>query len=285
LNVSLAAARLGTRVELVGRVGADAAGEMLRERAAASGIALTSLETAAEPTSVAVSTLDEHGRAHYEFDFDVSAALGFTDEVLASVPLGRILQTGSIAAWHPRSSAPVLALQARAWAAGTLISFDPNPRPSLIDDLDSIRERVTAGIRQAHVIKVSDEDLGVLYPDRTPAQIAGDWCALGPSLVLVTRGPEGVLAFAADGLFAAVPAPRIDVVDTVGAGDAFTGGFLTALCEFELASPDAFRAAVHTRDLAMTRAMEQAVLVSAMTCERAGANPPTRAELDERRSA
>ncbi|MGN6609806.1 MAG: carbohydrate kinase family protein [Jatrophihabitans sp.] len=283
LNVSLAASRLGLAVDLVGRVGADAPGEMLRAKAAESGIRLGSLVTASQPTSVAVSTLDEHGRAHYEFDFDVSAALAFTDAELEAVPLGRVLQTGSIAAWHPLSSGPVMALQRRAWDAGTLISFDPNPRPSLITDVEPVLDVIAAGVAQAHVVKASDEDLGVLFPGVEPVEIAASWCALGASLVLVTRGPEGAQAFTADGLVASVPAPRIELVDTVGAGDAFTGGFLTAICDADLATPLAFRAMVAERSPALVRAIEQAVLTSAITCERAGANPPTRAEFDARR--
>lgn len=282
LNVSLAAARLGLAVQLVGRVGDDVAGHAILAQAKASGVDVTGVEVADRPTSIATSRLDADGRAHYEFDFDTSAALRFTGASVNDVPLGRVLHTGSIAAWHPLSAAPLKALQQRAFTAGVLVSFDPNPRPTLIGDRAAIRAAVTAGVQQAHLVKASDEDLGVLYPGVALGDVAADYCRLGALLVLVTRGPEGAIAFGADGRVAHVPAPRTAVVDTVGAGDAFTGALLAAITDRGIATPDAIRAAVAGRADDLHAAMAQAVLVAAMTCERAGADPPTRREVEAR---
>ena len=131
------------------------------------------------------------------------------------------------------------------------------------------------------MVKTSDEDASFLYPDATPAEVARRWCALGASVVIVTHGADGAVLYVDGDEAARRPGQRIVLADTVGAGDSFSGGLLAALAERDVTTPDALRAAA--RGPAVAAALDQAILVSAMTCERAGANPPTRQELDERR--
>jgi fructokinase len=148
---------------------------------------------------------------------------------------------------------------------------------------DSSRGTLADGLRAAHLIKVSDEDLAFLHPDVDPAQVAAQWCAGGADLVVVTHGGSGAVAYGPRGELARSPAPRITVVDTVGAGDSFMGGLLAALADAGLQRPQQLREAVATDSAAIGAALAQAVLVAAYTCEQRGANPPTRAQLDAAR--
>ena len=122
------------------------------------------------------------------------------------------------------------------------------------------------------MVKVSDEDLAWLAPGVPPAEAARALLAQGPALVLLTRGGDGALALTADGEIA-VPAPPVDVVDTIGAGDAFSGGWLACWSERGLGRDD-----LGDRD-AVADATGFACRVAAITCSRAGAQPPTREEL------
>ena len=279
LNVATTAARLGVDVELVARVGEDAFGGMLRARAASAGIGLTHWQTSAEPTSLALANLDEDGSADYVFYLDGTAALGFDAQTLAAIPLGRFLHTGSLASWHPRSRPAVEALQARAHGGGVVVSYDPNARPSLMPDPWDARAIVAEGVALSHLVKASDEDVEYLYPGLALDVVAHEWTNLGAALVVITLGSDGAVAYTPAGEVARVAAPAVNVVDTVGAGDAFTGGLLAALGALGLDTPDALHGADGT---VLTRAMQRAVLVAAMTCERAGADPPQRAAVEAR---
>ena len=279
LNVATTIARLDVPVELVASVGADAFGRMLRERAAADRIGLAGWQTAALPTSVALANLDSNGAAEYVFYLDGTAALELTASALDALPLGRFLHTGSLASWHPRSRPAVEALQARAHASGVVVSYDPNARPSLMPDPWDARAVVAEGVALSHLVKASDQDVEYLYPGVTAEHVAHEWTGLGAALVVVTLGGEGAVAYTAAGEIARVAAPAVPVVDTVGAGDAFTGGLLAALHARAVDTPEALHAADAA---AVTAAMERAVLVAAMTCERAGADPPTLTEVSAR---
>ena len=265
------AGRLGAPVQLVARSGRDRFGEMLLDKARASDVNLDRWQQVDEPTTLAVASLEPGGAAQYDFYLDATAALGWDDSLLDVVPVGGVLHLGSIASWRPPSGAVLQALQRRAYeSTTTLVSFDPNVRPALIADRDTARASIERCISAAHVVKASDEDVAFLYPDRPLDDVAAHWCALGAALVVVTLGAEGAVAFGVDGELARQPGRAITVRDTVGAGDSFAGGLLAALGPIR---PD------QLADVDLDAALAQAVLVSAITCERAGADPPTRAEL------
>jgi fructokinase len=129
------------------------------------------------------------------------------------------------------------------------------------------------------VVKVSDDDLRWLYPDRSDEEVAQDWLASGPALVVVTRGGAGAYAVSA-GLELRRAAVPIDLVDTVGAGDSFTSGLLDGLLRADLIG-GARRDALATIDEAtLGSVVDAAALTAAITCSRPGADPPTRAEVD-----
>lgn len=283
-NVALTLARLGRDVSLAARSGKDAFGQLLEDKARASGVRFDLWEIVDEPTSLAVVSLDADRKAHYDFYFDGTAALGWGASVVDVVPRAGVLHLGSLASWRPPSGPVLQALQQRAYdRPDTLVSYDPNIRPALIADVDAVRTRVERSVAAAHIVKASDDDAVFLYPDSAPEDTARRWCALGPLLVIVTYGADGARAFAGGDEVARCPGVEITLADTVGAGDSFSGGLLAALADRGVASPDSLRAAL-TSGPAVEDALAEAVLVSAMTCEAPGADPPTRAEVVARQT-
>jgi fructokinase len=167
-----------------------------------------------------------------------------------------------------------LALQAvlEAVADSALVMVDPNCRPTFIADRDTYRRSLAATLRLAHVVKVSLEDLAYLEPERPPEDAARALLDDGPQVVLVTLGGDGALIVTAAGE-ESVPAPAVEVVDTIGAGDAFGGGFLA---HWRLTG----RTLADLHDQAALRdATTFGCAVAAKTCERPGASPPHLSEL------
>jgi fructokinase len=153
-----------------------------------------------------------------------------------------------------------------------LVMVDPNVRPWVIPDRDAYLRRLRRVLERTHVVKVSEEDLAWLDPDRPPPDAARALLDLGPTVALLTLGGEGALAVTAAGELR-VPAPTVAVVDTIGAGDAFGGGFVAWWRERGL-GPDALR-----DDDLVEQATRQAVLVAALTCAQPGASPPFASDL------
>jgi fructokinase len=270
-NVALGLGRLGRRVSLLSRLGDDARGERVRAHLAASGVGLAAGTLATGPTSTATARLDERGVASYEFELDWQ----LPDAV--ELPPVLALHTGSIAAFLAPGGDAVLELVRRVQGHLT-VSYDPNARPVLMGSAAAARERVERFVAAADVVKVSDEDLAWLTPAADPADVAQDWLALGPALVVVTRGGEGATGVCAAGRVD-VPAPRVAVVDTVGAGDAFMAGLLDALARAGLLGAERSGALRAITVDSLATAARRATRVAAITCTRPGADPPTRAEL------
>lgn len=271
-NVALGLARLGRRTGLLTRVGNDDRGHRIVEHLQAAGVRLVPGSVAGARTSTAKATLDERGVASYEFDIDWRLPAGIGAQGATAV------HTGSIAAFLAPGGDQVLELLQRAAPSAT-ISYDPNARPRLMGDADAARRRVERIVAGCDLVKVSDEDLEWLTPGEDPADVADRWQRSGPAVVVVTRGAAGALArFRGQGV--QVPAPAVPVVDTVGAGDAFTSGALDYLSGAGMLGPDRRRALAAIDEQTLIAMLRHAVRASAITCTRAGAQPPTRAELD-----
>jgi fructokinase len=270
-NVALGLGRLGRQVSLLSRLGDDERGERVRAHLEASGVKLSPGTVAAGPTSTATASLDERGVASYEFELD------WRLPEAVELPTARALHTGSIAAFLAPGGEAVLELVHQARGSLT-VSYDPNARPVLMGSAGPARERVERFVAAADVVKVSDEDLAWLAPAADPAEVAQDWLALGPALVVVTRGGEGATGVCAAGRVH-VQAPAVTVVDTVGAGDAFMAGLLDALAGAGLLGSDRSGALRAMSREGLAAAVRRATRVAAITCSRPGADPPTRAEL------
>ena len=159
--------------------------------------------------------------------------------------------------------------------AGALVLLDPNCRPGAIADRDGYWRRIAAIVRRADIVKASVEDLAYLYPGLPPQEAAATLLDAGARLVLVTDGPRPGRAFL-PGTVLAEEVPPVTVVDTIGAGDAFGGGFLAWWTAHGLG-----RADLHRADQ-VRLALKAAVAVAALTCTRPGADPPALAEVRAR---
>ena len=165
-----------------------------------------------------------------------------------------------------------------AYHLSATISYDPNVRPSLIADGQLARQRIERLVERSDIVKVSDEDLHWLDPDRSPEQLARTWLALGPAIVVVTMGDQGAMAVCAAGE-AGVPTRAVHVVDTVGAGDSFMIGLLDALWGLGLLGAQRRAELAGISIDALTTVLEAGSATAALTVGRAGADLPDRAAL------
>jgi fructokinase len=280
-NVAVGLARLERPTALLARLADDGFGRMLRATAEAEGIDLSAAPRAAEHTTLAIASVDSAGGVAYDFYLEGTADWQWTADELRGLPAAtEILHFGSIAAWtlpgRDRVDDFIREVRARG---GVLISYDPNIRPAVIGQRRDAVEWVERGVRCAHLVKASREDTDWLYPGAGADDVASHWTQLGAGLVVLTDGASGATAYRRG----ADPLRRsgctVAVVDTIGAGDAFTAGLLSGLARRRL-HVGAQLAAIPERALAGV--VDEAVLVSAITCERAGADPPRLAEVRDR---
>jgi fructokinase len=257
LNVAVGLAAAGHPVRLASEVGDDLFGGLVREHLAGHGVDPADLVTSGAPTSLAFARLDPTGAAGYHF------RLGWSWRGRPELAGVSGLHVGSLGAVLAPGAAAVRDAVASARGRSVPVSYDPNVRPTLMGA--GARPAIEALVAAADLVKVSSDDLAWLYPDTPPEDAAAGWLRRGPRLVVVTRGAAGAVALS-PAYTLECPAPRIEVVDTVGAGDAFTAGLLSSLARAgALAEPD--RAAV-------TAALRHATAVAAAVCLHRGAEPP-----------
>jgi fructokinase len=273
-NVARTLGRLGQAVAFLGRISTDRFGSVLRAGLAAEHVDLGLVAMTDAPTLLAVAELDASGAATYHFYADGTAAPGLS---AADLPDGGLpaeataLHVGTLGLVFEPMAATIEKVVASA-PADVLVVADPNCRPTAILDPVGYRARLERVLRRVDIVKASVDDLAWLDPGAAPVDAARRLTAFGPAAVLVTDGARPVrLVTATDDLELDVPAVR--VVDTVGAGDAFGAGFLAAWT-----AAGRGRADVRDRD-ALVAAARFAIEVGALTTTRAGAEPPTLAEL------
>ena len=272
LNVAVGLGRLGRGVDFLTHIGSDDYGRRIRSFLEDAGVQLVSGSDTADRTATARAVLDDAGAATYSFDLDWRLS------GTPSVPPPLVLHTGSIATVLEPGCLATAAL-VDSYRVSATVTFDPNIRAALINDADAARDRIDRLLEKTDVVKVSDEDLRWIDPDLPPDQIASAWLALGASIVVVTLGGAGAVAMCAAGKVR-VPAPRVDVVDTVGAGDAFMTGLIDALWSQDLLGADR-RSALARIDLdTLADATRAATVAAAVTVTRAGADLPDRSALD-----
>lgn len=274
-NVALGLGRLGREVDLLTWLGHDAEGDAVRRHLEASHVRVLDGDRSATRTPVATAHLDADGVATYEFDLEWDLPTSWDEP--AGDPV--VVHTGSIAAVLQPGGARVAQEVSRRQATST-VTYDPNLRPALMGSPAHAQPYVDALVALADVVKVSDEDLAWLQPGVAPAEIAEQWSRSGPALVVVTHGGEGAFASTSAGARITVAAPKVQVADTVGAGDSFMGGLIDGLWSAGLLGAGR-RQALHDVDAAtVERVLERCARIAAITVSRPGANPPTSAELD-----
>ncbi|MGH3321826.1 MAG: carbohydrate kinase family protein [Streptosporangiaceae bacterium] len=283
-NVAVGLARLDLPVTMLARLAPDAFGRLLRDHLRASGVVLDLALDAGEPSSLAVATLDAAGGATYDFRVRGTADWQWCDSELPDPLPDAIaaLHTGSIAmALDPGAQAlERFFIRERGGDAVTL-SYDPNLRPGLMGDPASNRRRVERQAALAHVVKVSEEDLRWTHPREPYESVAARWLDHGACLVVVTRGAGGAYAATREAEVER-PAAAVEVVDTVGAGDAFTAGLLGGLHDRGLLGAGSAKRVGTLDGAVLADLLDGASLAAGLTCTRPGADPPTRTDLSSR---
>jgi fructokinase len=268
-------ARLGAPTGFVGGVSTDMFGEMIAAHLAASGVDLRYVERAPRETTLAfVRFID--GEPHYAF-YDETTACRLWTHVPGAVPFPAIdaLHVGSVPLVNDPSAHNFMALFEAAKGLTTL-SFDPNCRPTLVSDKPGYTARMARFAAMADIIRLSDMDFDFLYGGDDFDTRAEAWLAGGARLVVLTRGGDGVTAWHATAGKVSVPAPQVDVVDTIGAGDTFQAGLLVALKEAGRLDLEVLPSLTADE---LSAALAFGAAAAAITCSRAGANPPWRREM------
>jgi len=269
-NTAVALARLRIPTQFIGRFSDDAFGTSMRLHLARSAAGQALAVRTPEPSTMAVVSLDAEQKAAYTFYWDSTTNAGWQPSELPLLPDERrpcVLHIGSLAAVLPPSS-DVLYEWFVEMSASVPITYDLNVRPSLLPDAHAYRHAITRWLELATVAKASEDDLEFIYPGSPPVKVVQTWLRDFPNLTtaVVTLGSEGALALerGADEPVH-VRALKVDVTDTVGAGDTFTAGFLQAR---------------YGLGLGLTDSVVRATVAGALVCTRRGAAPPTGLEVD-----
>jgi fructokinase len=277
-NVAIGLARLDCSVGFCGGLSTDGFGEFLAMLLREEGVDLTYALRTPRLSTVSVVSMDERGQPRYAFHGEGAADRGITpaDLAIELPPHVRALTFGSYTlAVEPVASA-FYALMERE-SHRRVISIDPNIRPTVIGDLSGYDRHLRKFLRHATIVKASEEDVALLFGSQANlADVAEGWMKHGPPLVVITRGARGATAFHR-GRTLNVPARKVDVVDTVGAGDAFHAAFLASLAS----AGELDRAAIAALlPESLDRALRYGITAAAIACSRRGADLPTRNEVE-----
>lgn len=275
LNVAVGLARLGAQAGFVGGISTDLFGQMITDHATASNVDL-GLATRSDRQTTLAFVRVVAGESHYAF-YDAETATRNWSYRRGTIPFADIdaVHVGSTTLVDDRGAVETMALVIDALASST-ISFDPNCRPNLVKDKPAYLARMTAFAAKADLIKMSDVDFAYLFGDEPHRQRATALLGQGASLVVITRGSGGAIAWHAGAGQIEVAAPKVEVADTIGAGDGFQAALLFAL----YTQGRMVRRAL--KDISadeLRRALSFAADCAGLTCTRPGADPPWSHEM------
>jgi fructokinase len=271
-NTAKALARLSHSVDFVGGISTDAYGVMARKELVRDGVGVGLALVSDKPSCTATVHLDKTGSATYTFVIDGTATFDFSSSWLPDPERLKpsILHIGTLAT-VVEPGAAVLFDWAVKCAEFAPIVFDPNVRPSFLDDRNKYCQAVEKWVAISSVVKLSDEDIAWLYPDETMDEVAHRWLEGETSLVVVTRGAKGIIGYI-QGASEEVEGVRVDVVDTVGAGDTVGAILVEGVVQNSVAG-----LVGHT----LNTVLHRAAVAAGITVSRAGAQPPRMHELVE----
>lgn len=273
-NVAMGVGRLGAPVKFLGRISTDGFGQLLRSHITKSHVDLSYVVEGPELTTLALVTPTESGEFFSFYCQNTADTLLKPQDLPAELPEGAALHFGSISLLLEPTASTLEHLMARE-SGKRLLTLDPNVRPFLIHDKAAYIERLKGWLSKVDLVKVSQADLEWLYPGRALEDIAREWKSYGAALVIVTQGSDGSFCIVGDEKLH-VSAPKITVADTVGAGDSFMGALLSWLWRSSALSRAALESLTGQQ---VAELLAFAVKVSAITCTRAGANPPWQEEV------
>lgn len=276
-NVAIGLARLGKPVSLLTGLSTDLFGERLKEVLISEGVSQQFIAEKQHPTTVAFIEKDNHGVPSYLFLGNGAADRALTlEDVDLSTEIPKCIHLGSYTIVTQPTADSLLAL-ARQYSGKCLISLDPNIRSIVEPNMKLWQERVEELIPLADILKVSDEDLGLLYPNTNPEEVIKTWLATGLRLAVLTKGSDGSILYSAHSQVL-IETPKVLVEDTVGAGDTYQAAILdcvgSLIDEFglnqwhEQLSKDA-----------LYKIGEYAAAAAAITCSRQGADLPSKTEV------
>lgn len=270
-NVAVALSRLGRATTLVTQYAEDRLGTLLDAHLRGEGVEVVRQEPASGRTSSADARLGPCGAAAYEFDLEWSLRPWTPAEppiVVHGGSLGAVLSPG----------ADAVLKMVDAVREHATVTYDLNIRPAAMGSLRGVREAALGLVARADVVKASDEDLDHLFPHVDALTAARELLGRGPAAIVVTRGAAGATAVT-DKAQVDVSAPRVEVADTIGAGDSFCAAVIDELWELGLLGAEARPALRALGEEGWRSVLEQAVAVAAVTVGRPGADPPYRSEL------
>lgn len=269
-NTAIALSRLGVRTQFIDGISKDKYGKLAKKELEDSGVRLDYINYSDKPTCLAKVTLTKSGVASYNFIIENTATFDFTLDWLPNPKSNppSLLYIGTLAAViEPGSS--TLFNWARNVAKFAPIVFDPNVRPSVINNRQKYVNQVERWIEVSAVIKVSDEDLRWLYPEREIDELVNSWLSQGTELVVVTFGSQGLVGYRS-GERVRVQAVKVKVADTIGAGDTVGAILLETLT----------KESVHVlTGKKLESLLKRAAKAAAITVSRLGANPPFQNEI------
>jgi fructokinase len=270
-NTAKALAKLGIETQFIDGISTDQYGQMAKNELLSTGVKLDYVKYSDKPTCLAIISLSDSRSATYEFVIKNTATFDFTLDWLPNPQTVRpsLLHIGTLAtAIEPGAS--VLFEWAKSAAKVAPIVFDPNIRPAVISDRKQYLAQVERWVAISSAVKVSDEDIKWLYPSIGVEQIINDWLTKGPSLIVVTHGDKGLTGYRKNERVS-VDAVKVQVADTVGAGDTVGAILVEAMEEDGLEDLTGARLEVM---------LKRAAKAAAITVSRVGANPPTSEELE-----
>ena len=269
-NTAKALARLGYEVDFIDGISSDAYGVSARKELARDGVGLSLALSSEKPTCTATVTLDSAGSASYEFLIDGTATFDFNTSWLPDPERLKpsVLHIGTLVTIVEPAST-VLYDWAVKCAEFAPVVFDPNVRSSVVGDREKYRAAVEKWVGISSVVKLSDDDISWLYPGEAMDEVAKRWITGGTSLVVVTRGARGIIGYTKNG-FEEVDGAKVVVVDTVGAGDTVGAIIVEAMGQDGILS---------LQGEGLKKVLARAAAAAAITCSRAGAQPPYKHEL------
>ena len=269
-NTAHALARLAVASEFIGGLSSDSYGQMMREQFTAAGVGLRFTPTHELPTCTANVTIAADGSASYQFVIDGTATFAYAEANLPEVEREAVeaIYFGTLATIVEPGASVLFEWMKKAVGKVPII-FDPNIRPTVLGDRERYQSAVARFLQISDVVKASTDDIGWLYPEMNEFEVAKSWLERGVKLVVITRGENGLVGITAEHIIE-VPGIKVDVVDTVGAGDTVGAIIAEGIVHHGLER-------VLTSEL--SHILHRAVQASAITCSRQGAQPPYKKEL------